>query len=138
VAAEFLVPRVQFLLEPLIQNVGVNDWEDWRLQELARSYGVSAEVILRRLLTFGRTTESFYGTKRDEWQAARQAAVQESSGFIEYFRRVLRDNGAAFTSLVLDAYHSDLVTPTEVSRFLGGVKLKHLPAIEDALEGAGA
>lgn len=139
VAAEFLVPSAALLLEPLIQGITEEAWEDWRLLELATSFGVSTEVILRRLLTLGRTTEGFYRLKREQaQQALESAAAVENSGFIEYFRRILRDNGAAFTSLVLDAYRSDLVSPTEVSRLLGGMKLTHLPAIENALEGAGA
>ncbi len=134
IAAEALVPTSDLLTEPLVTHHDDIDWEDWRLRELAMTYGVSAEVLLRRLLTLGRTTEAFYQAKREEYLRAYEEAAAEGGGFLAYFRRVLRDNGTALTQLILDAYRADLVTPTEVSRFLGGVKLTHVPAIEKALE----
>lgn len=134
VAAEALVPAANFLAEPLVTQHAETEWEDWRLRELAATYGVSNEVVLRRLLTLSRTTEEFYRFKRDEYLKAYDAAAEEQSGFLQHFRRVLRDNGALFTSLVLSAYRADLVTPTEVSRLLGGIKLQHLSTIENALE----
>ena len=133
VAGEALVPAASLLAEPIITQRELVTWDDWRLQELATTYGVSAEVILRRLLTLGRTTEAFYRAKREEFLRTYEGAAANAGGFIAHFRRVLRDNGTAFTGLVLDAYHADLITPTEVSRYLGGVKLLHLPAIEGAL-----
>lgn len=134
VAAEVLVPANDLLTEPLVTHHDDIEWEDWRLRELATTYGVGAEVLLRRLLTLGRTTEAFYQAKRAEYLRAYEEAAAEGGGFLTYFRRVLRDNGTALTRLVLDAYRADLVTPTEASRFLGGVKLAHVPAIEKALE----
>ena len=136
VAAECLVPTASFLSEPLLRDVAPDAWEDWRVQELATSYGVSTEVILRRLLSLGRTTEAFYRAKREEFLRGYAAAAAESGGFLQYFRRVLRDNGTTFTTLVLDAYKSDLLSPIEVSRTLGGVNLIHLPAIDAALQGS--
>ena len=133
VAAEALVPTAALLAEPLVRNQAGIEWEEWRLVELAQTYGVSREVTLRRLLSIGRTTEAFYRAKRDEYLRGYQEAAAQASGFLAYFRRVLRDNGGLFTSLVLEAYHADVVTPTEVSRLLGGVKLRHLTSIEDAL-----
>ena len=133
VAAEALVPTKEFLNEPLVSQVAGGQWEDWRIKELATTYGVSSEVILRRLLSLGRTSEEFYKAKRSEYLEAYRKASRESTGFLHYFRRVLRDNGATFTRLVLDAYRADTVTPTEVSRLLGGVKFQHVRPIESAL-----
>lgn len=133
VAAEALVPTAALLAEPLVRNQVGLEWEEWRLAELAQTYGISREVTLRRLLSLGRTTEAFYRAKREEYLRGYQETAAQASGFLAYFRRVLRDNGGLFTSLVLDAYHADVVTPTEVSRLLGGVKLRHLTSIEDAL-----
>lgn len=119
VAAEALVPSEYLVEEPLVRQHDEEEWEDWRILELAMSYGVSQEVILRRLLTLGRTTDAFYRAKRNEYLQAYQDAAAEGGGFLAYFRRVLRDNGVAFTNLVLEAYRADNVTPTEVSRYLG-------------------
>lgn len=137
VAAETLVPAANFLTEPLITQHDDVEWEDWRIRELAETYGVSNEVIVRRLLVVGKTTEAFYNQKRDEYRAAYAAAAEEGGGFLQYFRRILRDNGRFFTGLVLGAYQADLVTPTEVSRLLGGVKFQHVARIQEALEPTG-
>lgn len=137
VAAEALVPAANFLNEPLVtQNDGM-EWEEWRLRELAQTYGVSNEVIVRRLLSLHKTSEEFYRRKRDEYRLAYEAAAEGAAGFLEYFRRILRDNGRVFTGLVLNAYHADLITPTEVSRLLGGVNFQHVSRIQDALEPKG-
>jgi len=134
VAAEALVPAAHLIDEPLVRQHDDEEWEEWRIHEIATSYGVSQEVILRRLLTLGRTSEAFYRAKREEYLQAYRDAAAGRGGFLEYFRRVLRDNGATFTNLVLDAYRADTVTPTEVSRFLGGIKLRHVSSIQDALD----
>ncbi len=133
VAAEALMPTEYLVEEPLVRQHDEEEWEDWRILELATSYGVSQEVILRRLLTLGRTTDAFYRAKRNEYLQAYRDAAAEGGGFLTYFRRVLRDNGVAFTNLVLEAYRADNVTPTEVSRYLGGIKLRHVHSIQDAL-----
>jgi Zn-dependent peptidase ImmA (M78 family)/transcriptional regulator with XRE-family HTH domain len=133
VAAETLVPSGDLLDDPLVTQHHDVEWKDWQVRELATSYGVSREVLLRRLLTLGRTSESFYRTKREEYLRAYADTSREGGGFLPYARRVLRDNGTAFSSLVLQAYGADLITPTEVSRFLGGIKLQHISDIEEAL-----
>jgi Zn-dependent peptidase ImmA (M78 family) len=133
VAAEALVPSADLLADPFVRHHHDVEWEDWHVRELAMAYGVSQEVLLRRLLTVGRTSESFYRAKREEYLRAYADNLPEGGGFFPYARRVLRNNGRAFTSLVLQAYEADVITPTEVSRFLGGIKLRHISEIEDVL-----
>ena len=129
VAAEALVPSSALLADPLVTQHHDVEWEDLHVHELAMAYGVSQEVLLRRLLTVGRTSESLYQAKREEYLRA----LHEGGGFLRYTQRILRDNGTAFASLVLQAYGADLITPTETSRFLGGIKLRHISEIEEAL-----
>jgi Zn-dependent peptidase ImmA (M78 family)/transcriptional regulator with XRE-family HTH domain len=133
VAAEALVPSGDLLAHPLVTQHHDVEWEDWRVRELATAYGVGQEVLLRRLLTLGRTSESFYRANREEYLRAYADTLRRGGGFLPYARRVLRDNGAAFASLVLQAYEADVITPTEVSRFLGGINLRHISEIEEAL-----
>lgn len=47
-------------------------------------------------------------------------------------RRAVRDNGRAFTRLVLSAHSQGRVANSDVSNLLG-VKLKHLPKIDAAV-----
>ena len=62
VAAATLVPQDALLSEELVRNHGseARDWSDEELSSLGRTFGVSNEVVLRRLLTFGRTSRQFY------------------------------------------------------------------------------
>ena len=76
-------------------------------------------MVLRRLLTLGRTSPAFYRATREEYLRAYEDAAAQRGGFLTHYRRVLRDNGVFYTSLVLDAYRADVVTPTEVSGFWG-------------------
>jgi len=111
-------------------------WEDWQLRLLANRYMVSREVILRRLLTFGKTTRTFYNQKRVEYEEIYQRERAEGGGPIPYYRLILRDNGPAFTTLVLSAYYNQAISLRDLSNFLGGIKLDHVGRIEQALAGS--
>src|SRR5262249_54579327 len=72
VAGAALVPGSVLLAEPLVANrniPGPSDWDDDELQSLARTFGVSEHVILRRLLTLGRTSQAFYASRHAIWRA---------------------------------------------------------------------
>lgn len=136
VAGEVLVPRDALLHEEtVVENGGNTVWEDWRLKLLADRYMVSQEVILRRLLTFGRTTRLFYNQKREEYEEIYRREKAEGGGPVPHYRLVLRDNGPAFTSLVLSAYYNEAISSRDLSNFLGGIKLNHVGRIERALFG---
>jgi len=129
VAGEMLIPNANLHAEPLVRRHRSAYWNDEELQELSERYSVSYEVVLRRLLSLGYTTIDFYQTKRRDFIAASIAARERARGFLPPSRRILRDNGRAFTSLVRQAHSADLITDLDVSRLLGGVKLQHVDVI---------
>lgn len=133
VAGELLVPSNYLSIDSIVKEHRSAIWADHELQELAEKYSVSYEVVLRRLLNLGYTTFDFYQSKRRGFVAAACAAKERRKGFITYSKRILRDNGRAFTSLIQQAYNADLITDIEVSRFLGGIKLRHIDAIFGSL-----
>ena len=65
VAGAALVPRDALLAEPLVAQhpPRPRDWSDEELASLGRTFGVSSLMILRRLLTTGRTTNAFYAAR---------------------------------------------------------------------------
>ena len=145
VAGALLVPGEALLTDP---RVGASptrrDWQEATISALAEAFAVSREVILRRLLLLGKTTDAFYERKRQEYQAqyARFAAqarerAREQEGHAPVFRIALRDNGRRYTRLVLDAFEGERITGADVSDYLA-VRLKHLDRIADALERGGA
>lgn len=127
-AGEALVPRHLLLAQPEVENNwGEEEWDDRIILRLSHRFKVSREVVLRRLLILGRTSQEFYQRKRNE-QASK--VLRTGGGYIEIPKKVVRDNGIAFTALVLDAYHRNAITGIAVSRYLGSVRLVHLDAIE--------
>lgn len=136
VAGEVLVPVDALFREEIVFSNSDNTvWEDWQLRLLANRYMVSQEVILRRLLTFKKTTFDYYNKKRIEYEEIYQRERAEGGGPIPYFRLILRDNGPTFTSLVLSAYYNEAISSRDLSNFLGGIKLDHVGRIEKALVG---
>jgi Zn-dependent peptidase ImmA (M78 family) len=129
VAGEVLVPKYYLLRESFVRKHRSSSWKDEELQYLSEHFSVSYEVVLRRLLNLGYTTMEFYKSKRREIISEAIAARERRGGFLSPTRRILRDNGRAFSSLVRQAYNSDLITDLEVSRLLGGAKLKHVDVI---------
>lgn len=140
-AGAILVPRDALLGHPLVAPArGPREWSEGSLQQLANQFAVSREVILRRLLILGRTTDDFYEHKREEYLAQYRALeihAREREGFAPFFRVVVRDNGREYTRLVLEALDRERITPADVSDYLG-VRLKHLEDITGAVERVGA
>lgn len=96
---------------------------------------VSREALLRRLLDLGRTTEAFYRERRDRFLEEYRLQRETQGGFLQYHRRVLRDNGEAFTGLILNAFDQKAISERDVSHHLGDVKLTHVDAIREVLAG---
>jgi Zn-dependent peptidase ImmA (M78 family) len=71
VAAAALIPKDALFADQLVVARGARsvDWSDGELHELARQFNVSREALLRRLLTFDRTTDDFYKQKRQQYLA---------------------------------------------------------------------
>jgi Zn-dependent peptidase ImmA (M78 family)/DNA-binding XRE family transcriptional regulator len=139
VAGATLMPRAEFLDNEVVGPAGVRDWDDEVLMQLSGRWGASKEAVLRRLVSLGRASLDFYLMRRKEYAAAyneqreaKRARRREQSGGPPPYRMAVRDRGKPYIRLVLDAYHRDLITPSAASNLLG-LKLKHLPALEDEL-----
>ena len=127
VAGAALVPRDHLLSEAIVQEhrPSVTEWTDDELQSLAHAYSVSEEVILRRLLILGRTTQRFYQRKRTEYlerYARLELEKRHAQGDKEIKRNMPREAlsnlGRTYTRLVLESFHQDQITLTDASRFL--------------------
>ncbi len=140
VAGALLVPADALLTDPRVVTAPrPREWDDETISALAEHFAVSREVILRRFLILGATTEEFYERKRAEYleqYRAQAERVREAGGFPPIFRVTLRDNGRRYTQLVLDALERERITFADVSDYLG-VRVKHLDNIAVALERSG-
>lgn len=135
VAGAALVPRDLLLREQIVARKGErrNEWSNDEIQILARQYGVSREVVLRRLLILGHTTAEFYRAKRLEYlaQYRRAEEEQEPADFKRNLpREAVSNYGRAFTQLVLTTFQQDRIALSDAAQYLG-VRARQLPAVEE-------
>jgi Zn-dependent peptidase ImmA (M78 family) len=134
VAGATLVPRRALLRDEVVRDHSPDavEWGDDDLQELAETYRVSREVVLRRLLILGKTNEAFYRRKRrqllDDFERREEDADEPRWGPSPSTTAVIR-SGYYFSRLVLSSYAEGAITASDVSRYLG-VRMKHVPGIE--------
>ena len=133
VAAATLLPRESLLTSSIVVDhpSGEQEWADDELREIARTFGVSCEVVLRRLLTFRKTTHAFYSETRDryerEWEDSRirQRASPSPEGIPRNMPvEAVGNLGRPFVGLVLERYNQDQLSLSEVAGYLG-LKTKH-------------
>lgn len=132
VAGAALMPRERLVNEDIVASKADGMiWSDGELQALSNRYGVSNEVTLRRLLSIGRASASFYGLKREQFQKE-YLTRNNQGGPVPQYRKAISRTGRSFAVLVLRAYRQNYITASDVSDFLE-VKLKHLPKVESAV-----
>lgn len=125
-----LVSRQALLAHPLVQVHGKSTvWDEEHLQQIARQFKVSREVVLRRLLILGRTTQRFYRHMHEEWERKLKERKKPKGGRRIPPTQCVRQNGIAFTSLVLESARQEKISYRDVSDYLS-IGLKHLAAVE--------
>jgi Zn-dependent peptidase ImmA (M78 family)/transcriptional regulator with XRE-family HTH domain len=136
VAAAALVPKESLLAQPGVAEQGLRseNWSDAQVSDLARRFNVSREALVRRLLTFDRTTNGFYTLKRGQYIAEYQAFLaRQREKKPEIKRNMPRETisqfGKPLVRMLLGNYYQDRLTLSAVSGYLG-LKVKHIPKLE--------
>jgi Zn-dependent peptidase ImmA (M78 family) len=141
VAAAALIPAGMLRAEPLVRNHGLfadENWSDETIAELAGEYSVSREALVRRLLTLGLATQTFYQRKRaqyhEEFARQRERKKQESKIAKTEFvtnppRDALTNFGKPLVQMILGSYYQDRMTLSDVSGYLG-LRTRHIPRLE--------
>ncbi|MDZ4105038.1 MAG: ImmA/IrrE family metallo-endopeptidase [Nitrosomonas sp.] len=130
VSAATIVPKKE--LVELVSGRYSERWTMEELAELAKTFSVSKEVILRRLLTVGLTSENYYRLMRIEFIAEYKRLrdkIKDKDGGPSPALMTVRNLGKPFVELVLNSYHDNRIGLSTVSDYLG-VRVKHLPKIE--------
>jgi Zn-dependent peptidase ImmA (M78 family) len=142
-AGAALVPRDELLREPIVVGRGEGNhhlWSDEELTALGRIYGVSREVVLRRLLILGRASQAYYGARHVAFMSQYKREEEEKPPPEKFMRNMpqeaVSNYGEAFTNLVVDTYHQDRIPLSDAAQYLG-VRAKHLPRVERLLRGEG-
>ena len=128
-AGYFLVPdhflnRISDDLPP----EDVTQYDQW-LIGYRNEWGVSGEVILRRLLDSGRLQRKQYEAYR-EWRRKRPLTKQEGGSRQYRHREPKHMFGEPFVRTVLDALHAKHITLTKASTYLDNLKIADLHALE--------
>lgn len=106
----------------------VSEYDHW-LERQRRDWGVSGEMILRRLLDAGRLSEAKYEGYR-QWIAQRHDA-QSEGGSREWRHREPRHIfGDTFVRTVLDSLYARHITLAKASGYLDNLKIKDLHQLE--------
>lgn len=133
VAGATLVPARHLLAEDRVRKHGATlTWSDEEIVALANRYSVSRETLLRRLVILGRASRDHYRRQRARYLAEYRERV--TGGFAPVPVRTLSQVGRLYARLVLDSFHQEKITSSDVSEFLG-VRLKHMPQLEQEVLG---
>lgn len=140
VAGAALVPAEALRL--MLRDTGKREWSHEELAELGARFRVSKEVVLRRLLSMGCTSEPHYRKMRQEFlheysilreRQREKNRLEKKSGGPSPAVMALRNLGSPFVRLVLTAHGDDKIGLSTVSDYLG-LKLKHLPRLRQLLD----
>ena len=112
----------------------VSAYEDWlRIQRT--NWGVSTEVILRRLVDAGRLRTSQYEAYR-HWKAEQPVPQLDEGGSRAYrYREPIHLFGQRYVRTVLDALNSDRITLHKASGFLDNLKIGDVRQLEKHIAG---
>lgn len=134
VAGETLVPAAALREE--LKSFRADD-PDAAIESVSMAYKTSREVAARRLLDLGYISQRIYRERRAQYYEEykeREKRSRESTKElrIPQARIIVRDNGRAFTRLVLSAFGENLITARDISALLNS-KLRHLGRIKSDL-----
>ena len=129
-AGAFLVPAEKLLNHYLvIQNKQSRIWDKHNLNVIANEFKVSKEVILRRLLILGRTTNDFYKRWREKY-------VKEyrpfGKGRRDPAKACIKERGDKYVSMVFSAYEQAKINTLDAADYLG-VKIDQIPKVHELI-----
>lgn len=133
-ASDILLPGHELLNEILVlENKDNKVWSEDALGAIAFSYKVSKEVVLRKLLDAGKTTQTFYIKTRIKWSEKYKHDLDKKKktqkGGPTYLVTNLSHLGKNFVTQVLTNYHSGKLSASQVADFLS-IKLNRIPDYE--------
>ncbi|MBI4683449.1 MAG: ImmA/IrrE family metallo-endopeptidase [Nitrospirae bacterium] len=125
-AGSFLVPAKQLLKQDLVKQQCSLVWDSHSLKFLADKFRVSKEVVLRRLLILGKTSNSFYEKWRDEH-------IKEFKPFGKRgdpVRSCVKERGEKYVAMVFSAYNQDKINTLDAAGYLG-VKIDQIQKVRE-------
>lgn len=127
-AGKFLVPDDAFskYLDRVV--------DDYSLNDIAKRFVVSREVILRKFLDSDKITSAFYSRKvsqwRDEYEAQQKRKPDRSGGNTNYTKRVYL--GENYMEMVFSQYYQNNISTEQLADYLG-VKVSRISKMESLI-----
>lgn len=128
-AASVLVPDTFLLQHELVQGVQKNSFSDSSLEQLAKYFAVSREVIVLRLKKLNKVDQNFYNLKKNQWSKLEN---KKNTGRKYWDISYLNSNGAVFVSMVYESYHKNLIDASQLLSNLN-FKSKYIEKVENRL-----
>jgi len=135
-AGAVLVQKRDLLNHELIKSIRpYSEIPDEFLENIASSFKVSREVILRRMEILGLTTQDFYQRKCKEWKMkAERGRQKKKEFFVHPAKKCLLEKGVPFVSLVLEAHRQGIITYNDIADYLS-IRVKHFNKLEKLVRG---
>jgi Zn-dependent peptidase ImmA (M78 family) len=112
-----------------------DEFDEW-LSSYRKRWGVSGEVILRRLLDAGRISGEEYGAYR-AWRSRLKIPELDGGGSRGYRHREPKHIfGDGFVKVVLDSLTAKNITLSKASSYLDGIKVKDIHDLKGYYVGA--
>ena len=128
-AGQILVPEAFLVgIDDTDRPDDVAEYDAW-LARQRKAWGVSGEVILRRLLDSGRLSQANYAAYR-KWRTNLVIPQADAGGARHRHREPKHIFGNTFVRTVLDALSGRYITLTKASSYLDGLKINDLHQLE--------
>ena len=131
IAAAILMPALAVLSRPEVvaREHTPRSWDYEALAAAAAPFGVSAEAMLRRLLTLHRVDAAFYRARREEFLARYlQEESRSKPGGGNWYRNTVRDLGKGYVRLVADAHRRRVIDSYTAATYLNA-KVSQIPRL---------
>jgi len=128
-AGAFLVPKNELLNHPIVKaSENIREWPEGILQNITRNFKVSKEVILRRLLILGLTSDSYYHKKHKEWSKYKKPFGKGKNEI----KICIQERGKKYVSMVFGAYERNKIDSISVADYLG-VTMDKIPKVKETI-----
>lgn len=118
----------------LMKPFDAYDFDAW-LAPQRRAWGVSTEVILRRLLDSNMLSREEYASYR-AWRASLKHEEKKGGGSRYRYKEPRNIFGDKFVKVILDSLFAKNITITKASSYLDGIKVKDIHSLKGHYVGA--
>jgi Zn-dependent peptidase ImmA (M78 family) len=129
VAAASLMPRDEVLgrYAPAASRAA-RHWSDTELSEMSGQFGVSLEAMLLRLVTLNLASWEFYRDRRKAFLEQYRQQRENSTGFLTYYNKQIRNLGRRYISTVWRAYERGDISDPDLSTYLQ-TQIRYVPRL---------